>query len=118
MRHIWILGAVGAVSGLLCYGYSASTSAAEADPLDNVLTQLPDVAIIRQELAVKPALSQGERQDMFANLFTQRFRAHDSKVAVRARFVEAKPGYNAYQDDVPGAHGTLEHGSHRACGMA
>ena len=92
MRHIWILGMVGVVSGLLCYGYSARTSAAEADPLDNVLAQLPDVANIHQKLDVKPVLSQTERQDLFADLFTQRFRSHDSKVAVRARFVEAKPG--------------------------
>jgi hypothetical protein len=92
MRHIWLLGVGGALGGLLCYGYSARTSAAEADPLDNVLTQLPDAASIRQELATKPALTQTERQNLFAELFTQRFRAHDAKVAIRARFVDAVPG--------------------------
>lgn len=92
MRYLWILGAMGACSGLLCIGFFMWPRAAETDQIDYFMTLSPNSAMIRSQIAALPALSQTKRQALFAESFTKRFRNHDDKMAVRARFVKSPDG--------------------------
>ena len=94
MRYIWILGAMGACSGLLCIGFFMWPRAVETDQLDYIMTLSPNSTMIRSQIAALPARSQAKRQAFFAESFTKRFRNHDEKMAVRARFVESSNGTN------------------------
>ena len=90
MKQIWFLGTMGAVSVAMFCAYCASLHNAEADPIDAALIQSPVPAAIHQELAAhagdKPPMTSAQRQDLFAERFTERFRKHEPKMAVRARF--------------------------------
>lgn len=92
MKHLWFLGTLGAVGGILFYLNGVSIRSAEADPLDAVLMLSPAPAAIHQEIAARaadtPPMSLKQRQDLFAQRFTERFREHESKIAIRARFEE------------------------------
>ena len=92
MRYIWFLGATAACSGVFCLSYLAWRQTPESDQMDYILALSPNAATIHNQLASAPTLTKTKRQELFAELFTTRFRKHDSKMAVRARFVAAQNG--------------------------
>lgn len=98
MKQIWFLGTMGAVGGALFCVYCGSLHNADADPMDAALMQSPVSAAIHQELAAhtgdKPPMTAAQRQDLFAERFTERFRQHEPKMAVRARFEEVNHARN------------------------
>ncbi len=98
MKQIWFPGIMGVVSVAMFCAYCASLHDAEADPMDAALMQSPVPAAIHQEIAAhagdKPPMTSAQRQDLFAERFTERFRMHEPKMAVRARFEEISHARN------------------------
>lgn len=93
MKKLWFVGTMGVVACALSCVYCVSSRHADADPIDTALMQSPVSAAIVKELAAhnadSPPMSSAQRQDLFAERFTERFRKHEPRMAVRAKFEEA-----------------------------
>ena len=59
--------------------------------MEHILTLSPDVETIKHQVNANPKASRSEREQIFAEMFTKRFRIHDLKMAVRLRFMEREP---------------------------
>ena len=96
MKRVWIGVTAGTLCGILGYAYFALSSPAEADMLERILALSPDSAAIQREVAAQSAanskITDAQRRDLFAELFTNRFRIHEARMAVRARFVSLSHG--------------------------
>ena len=95
MKHIWFPGTAAVLGGVLFYGYTALTSAAQADSLDGRLLSDPDPQSIHAQIegsrSQATPLSETDRQNFFAELFTHRIRGPQPSIAVRVAFVAKDP---------------------------
>lgn len=91
MRYVLVLCGLGLVGIVVACLFIAQHLPHEVEPMEQILALSPNVQTIQQKIAANPKASRSEREQIFAEMFTQRFRIHDLKMAVRLRFIERTP---------------------------
>ncbi len=90
MKRVLIACSLAAIIGIGLYLRSSFQHASEADSLEDFTAWQPTTAAIRAALETnKPADPSGnQNRELYAQMFTSRFRLHDPKIAVRIKYVD------------------------------